>query len=421
MCGQKKIIIVGAGLAGLCTAYYLIKKGFSVEVVDKNTSVALGASYANGGLLTPSMSEPWNSPGILFQLLKYLGDSGAPMLLKPRYLHNYIRWGMKFLANSNKRQFNHSTIQNMKLSMYSMSKLHELRESLGLEYESKREGTLKIFRQKKSFEQAIKHSSMLTEKGLKLEILSPKEVEKVEPILNEVSSTLCGGIFYPEDEIGNAKLFCEQLSEHIIRLGGKISLNTNVQKIIINSGTVNGVLTDKGSIDCSKVVVAGGAWTSDLLKNIGISLSIKPVKGYSLSVPMNNEITLPTKAILDDDLHAAITPLGSSIRLAGTAEFSGWNDDIDSKRIDNLWNFFRTITPKLYEQSRVESAEQWCGFRPMSADGLPYLGRTFIEGVYVNSGHGPLGWSQAAGSAHLISQVVAGCPTSIDIDSFAVR
>lgn len=421
MRNSKQVTIVGAGLAGLCSAYFLIKKGYRVTIIEQQKSIALGASYANGGLLTPSMPEPWNAPGVLSQLLKYLGKSDAPMLLKPRYLHEYVRWGWKFLANSNAGQYQYATLHNMKLAMFSMTKLAKISEQLEGMFEYQSNGTVKVFRSTQALEQTLKRTRYLSDNGLAHKALTTRELIELEPALADASSQLCGGIYYPQDATGNARQFCHALAQYIKRNGGEFHFNCNVQSLKVQGNKIKGLVTNDKEYDCQSLIISTGAWSSELLRSIGINISVKPVKGYSLSVPVEQYKYMPKHAVLDDEMHAAITPLGDQVRLAGTAEFSGWNAQLDPSRIDNLWQFFQSLMPNLYAHSNRHESESWCGFRPMSADGLPFIGGSRVKGLYVNTGHGPLGWTQAAGSAYILCQQITDGVVGIDASPYQIR
>ncbi|MBU2881864.1 D-amino acid dehydrogenase [Psychrosphaera sp. B3R10] len=421
MYNNKQVTIVGAGLAGLCSAYFLINKGYRVSIIEQQKSVALGASYANGGLLTPSMPEPWNAPGIFSQLLKYLGKNDAPMLLKPRYLHQYISWGVRFLSNSNLSQYKFATLHNMKLAMFSLAKLAKISEQLEGTFEYKLNGTIKVFRSTQALEQTLKRTRFLSDNGLAHEALTTPQLIELEPALEDAQSQLCGGIYYPQDATGNARQFCHALARYITLNGGEFHFNSDVHRLKVHGGKIYGVVTNNQEFDCQSLIITAGAWSTELLSSLGINIPVKPVKGYSLSVPAKQSKYMPQHAILDDEMHAAITPLGKQIRLAGTAEFSGWNAKIDPSRIENLWHFFQSLMPNLYANSNRHESESWCGFRPMSADGLPFIGGTHVKGLYVNTGHGPLGWTQAAGSAFILSQQITGGVAGIDASPYQLR
>jgi len=414
---KNHVVVIGAGLLGLTSAYFLRDKGFEVTVVEKAAEVALGASYANGGLLTPSMAEPWNSPGVLGQLIKYLGDDSAPMLLRPTALHHYIGWGLKFLKSATQTKYHSTTIDNIRLSQYSLLKQGEIKSSLALDFFDKKDGTMKVFRDLSSFDSAKKHAEILMRQGLEMEFIETSNVSSKEPCLAPVADRLVGAIYYPGDQTGNARVFCQQLHQKLTDLGVKFEFSTPVESLLIKNGKVNGVKTEKGEIISDKVLITSGAWSTNLLSKHGIRLPVKPVKGYSVSAPLNIKQPLKT-AIVDDDLHAAITPLGNTIRLAGTAEFCGWREELSQGRIDNLWEFFDAICPEIAKEANREESEPWCGFRPMSADGKPFLGESHVSGLYVNTGHGALGWSQCSGSASLISQIMSNEQTDIDFSAF---
>lgn len=416
---HRDVVVVGAGLLGLSTASALQEAGYSVTVIDQASEVASGTSYANGGLLTPSMSEPWNAPGVHWQLLRYLGRSDAPMLMRISSLHNYIGWGLRFLANTSPERYRLATRANMALSQYSVNELGRVREKYSLEYLQATNGTLKIFRDASVFSEAQSYAKSFGEESPDFDIWNVEKVIANEPALKSVSRELVGGIFYAGDERGDARIFCQQLKASLEQRGVEISLGEKVERLLVEEGQVRGLVTESRELAVYQIVNCAGVWSPDLSKQTGTKLLIKPVKGYSVSATVADPTRLPKTAILDDAIHAAVVPLGDRVRLAGTAEFCGWNEAADPSRVENLWHILGQISPELLDVTDRASSEHWCGFRPMSADGCPYIGATAVSGLYVNTGHGPLGWTQASGSAALLVDIMQGKASDIDSELFS--
>jgi D-amino-acid dehydrogenase len=413
------VIVVGGGLAGLSSAYALHEAGYTVRLLERREDVALETSYANGGILTPSMPDPWNAPGVHWQLLRWLGREDAPMLLRPRAIPGYFGWGLRFLAASAPRSYHTSMQANYRLCAYSLERLRAWRAALDLEYALGTRGTLEVYRSPASFQQAVAEVRSLSSLGLIGEPLDPPATARLEPLLDEIRGDLVGAIHFPADESGDALLFCRGLRARLEARGVKLAFNTTVSAIRVTAGRAVGVETEGGFLPSSQVVMAGGPWSTALLAAAGVSVHVEPVKGYSLSIPIDPS-SGPRHALSDDSLHAVMTPLGSTLRLAGTAEFSGWDPALRPKRVQALWRLLAALSPTLARTVDRERAQAWCGLRPMSADGRPYIGATSVAGLYVNTGHGHLGWTQAAGSAALLAQLISGAPTAIDPRPFAL-
>lgn len=413
------VIVVGGGLAGLASAHALHEAGYAVRVLERREDVALETSFANGGILTPSMPDPWNAPGVHWQLLRWLGREDAPMLLRPARLPGYFGWGLRFLAASAPRAFHGSTQANYRLCAYSLQQLRAWRAALDLEYALGTRGTVEVYRDPHSFEQAVAEVRALAPLGLQATPLDPAATARLEPLLDEIRTDLVGAIHYPADESGDALLFCRALRARLEARGVGVALNTAVRAVRVTAGRAVGVETAGGFLPASHVVMAAGPWSTALLAACGVRVHVRPVKGYSLSIDIDPRAG-PVHALSDDSLHAVMTPLGGTLRLAGTAEFSGWDFTLRPGRVQALWRLLAALSPTLARRVDRASARAWCGLRPMSADGRPYIGATPVAGLYANTGHGHLGWTQAAGSAALLAQLICGAATAIDPRPFAL-
>ena len=410
---DKQIVIIGGGLQGLATANALLDRGESVLILEKGEDTGSATSFANAGMLTPSQSTPWNSPSDIFKIISGIGKKDSPMVLSPRAIPSLFFWGLKFLRNSTQKRFLKISKNCIDLAYYSSSLTKEIREKEGFEYDNNENGTLKIFRSQEALDRSVEITKML-DPGAPIKVLDSKGISLAEPQLEPIASQLVGGIFYPQDEIGDAYKFCKLLEELVRSKGGRILVNTDIKKILVHKGKVNGVITDRAILQTKRVVVAAGSWSHLLLKQVGLRLPVRPVKGYSLTLDTAGINDKPELAVVDESIHTVVTPLRNRIRIAGTAEFSGFNDDIHPKRIAYLNGMLKSIYPKLYSQLDLEEGRLWYGFRPMSADGLPFLGKTKIDGLYVNSGQGHLGWTLAMGSASLVADLIVNKPTDID-------
>jgi D-amino-acid dehydrogenase len=415
----REAIVVGGGLAGLSSACALSEAGFAVRVLERREDVALETSFANGGILTPSMPDPWNAPGVHWQLLRWLGREDAPMLLRPSAIPGYFTWGLRFLAASAPRAYHAAMQANYRLCAYSLERLRAWRAAMGLEYAVGTLGTIEIYRDPRALEAAVAEVHTLAPLGLIATPLDAAATARLEPLLEETRGDFVGALHFPADESGDARLFCQALRDRLSARGVAIELNREVRALRVAAGRVVGVETEQGLVPGSHVVVAAGPWSTALLAACGVRVQVRPVKGYSLSIPVEPRLG-PRHALADDSLHAVMTPLGPTLRLAGTAEFSGWDFTLRPGRVQALWKLLAVLSPTLARTVERSRAQPWCGLRPMAADGKPYIGAAPIAGLYVNTGHGHLGWTQAAGSATLLAQLMTGAPTAIDARPFAL-
>lgn len=410
-----KNVIVGGGLMGLCTAHALLERGEEVMLVERQPRVGMETSFANGGLLTPSTADPWNSPGVGWQVLTSIADETAPMLLRPKALPSLMSWGLEFLRNSAPARYERATRESYALAAYSLRETRKVRAALGIEYTVGTRGTLKVFREQKAMQAPLALARMLEREGLEFRILNQAQVLEVEPELEPVADELVGGIHFGEDESGDAHQFCEALAAELSSGGAELRLGLEVKRLIANDGRVSGIETTEGGFMAERVIVAAASYSTPLLKAIGLRLPVCPAKGYSITVEGSDlDCDLPTIPVVDHGLHAAVTPLGQRIRVAGTAEFTGLDTQIRLARVQNLLTILERLYPQIAALINRERIAPWTGLRPMSADGLPYIGPAHLQGLYLNTGHGALGWSQAMGSGKLLADLISGQPTDID-------
>jgi D-amino-acid dehydrogenase len=369
-------------------------------------------------MLTPSQAAPWNSMADIVNILSGIGKKDSPMLLKLNQIPSLFFWGLRFLLNSSKSKYRFNTENICKLAQHSLELTKQTREKYGLNYDHSTVGTMKIFRNESSFNKASKNTERLNDLGLTFKVLTNQEVVEQEPLLSDVSCKIPGGIFFPDDETGDAYKFCKELETVIREKGGRIHVNTEVKRIHFNKRKVNSVVTDRVEIKASRVVLTSGSWTSNLLKNTRLNLPVKPVKGYSLTLDTSMLKDTPKMPIIDEGIHTAFTPLGYSLRVAGTAEFAGFNEDIHQKRIDYLYKTLESIYPSISSKLDLDEGSLWYGFRPMSPDGMPYIGPTKISGLFVNTGHGHSGWTLAMGSGDVLADLMIKKQPNIEVKPF---
>ena len=416
---SKPTIVIGAGLAGAATAYALAARGVCVEIIDAADEIASGSSHSNGGLLTPSMSDPWNSPGLPWLVLRSIFNGASPLKVNPLIALGAADWGLAFLRNSTTARFLGATRRNYLLARFSMEKTTELRESLGLDFDCETQGSLKVFRTDVDLNRSLAIARMLADQGMTYRVVSAGEAAQIEPLLAGSAQELAGALYFPDDAVGDARKFTRQLVERFEGAGGRLRLDTRVSAIDIEKSAVRGVQTDKGYIAASNVVVAAGFASARILNRHGVGLKIEPVKGYSLTIGCD-VAPLPSVSIVDDSLHTVVTRLGDKLRVAGVAEIAGADTSIAACRLRDLFSSLERMYPQFAAGRRPTGIVEWAGLRPVSADGVPYIGGTPFDGLYVNTGHGHLGWTMAAGSGHLLAEFMIGEPTSIDIRPYAV-
>jgi D-amino-acid dehydrogenase len=415
---MKPLLIIGGGLIGLSTAQVLLDRGEKVRVLEAREGVALETSFANGGLLTPSMPEPWNGPGVQRHLAASLFRSSPSMQLRWRTMPSYLTWGLRFLRNSAPDRFRAATEDNFRLANYSRDKTRELTERLGLEYDLQKTGILSVFQNAQQMAERQSVCELLAPLGMTSVPLDPGEIVAREPLLKNVAHKLIGGIWLPDDATGDAHLFCQGVARAIVAGGGEIDTCIEVTGLIVSNGKILGADTNRGRIDADRVVVAAGVHSPALLRSVGQSIPVKPAKGYSVTIDAAGLGELPGVAIQDDELHAVVSRFGDRIRVVGTAEFAGFDTSIGKSRIDHLFDVLESLLPELASRVDRDAVTPWAGLRPMSSDGRPFIGRGNIEGLYINAGHGALGWTMAMGSAHLLADQILKRPPEIDGSPF---
>jgi D-amino-acid dehydrogenase len=412
-----KVIVIGAGLIGVSTAYFLNRGGHDVLVLDRADGPGRETSFANGGLLTPSMADPWNAPGCWRTLLASLGRTDAAMQLRVKALPSLAAWGIRFLLNSRLARFERNTLSNFRLALHSLAVMEALRRDVHCEYGRGTAGSLKLFRDAASLERATYASSQLAREGLSFRKVSPAEIVEIEPALVPVESQFVGALQYPADESGDAHRFCLRLAEQARQQGVEFRFATDVASLEMRSGSVAAAVSGAERFVADRYVVAAGSYGTSLLRQLGLHLPVRPAKGYSITFDdreMTPKLCIP---LVDDRWHAALVPFEGALRVVGTAEFAGYDLSIDAARIDNLKKLLRGLLPHV--QLDPAAARAWCGLRPMSVDGVPIIGATTVPNLFVNTGHGHLGWTMAAGSGQLFADLLSGTPPAIDPAPYA--
>jgi D-amino-acid dehydrogenase len=407
-----KILIIGSGLSGVTAAYALRCRGHEVTVIEREQGPARETSFANAALLTPSMAGPWNAPGCWRVLLASLGRSDSAMQLRLKALPGLTSWGVTFLRNSRTATFERNMLSNLRLAQDSLRLMSSLRQRVHLEYGRAARGTLSIFRDRPALDRAIAAANRLLPAGVTFRSLSREESVELEPGLAPIADQLVGAIHYGNDETGDAYRFCVALAEQARRQGVEFRFRSEVSSLEVRLGRVLAAVSERERLVADRYIVAAGSYSTPLLRRSGVHLPVRPVKGYSVTFDCPTEQDLLRIPVVDDELHAVVVPLNGVTRVAGTAEFAGFDRTLNPARVRNLVGLLRKLLPQAHFDPAT--ARPWCGLRAMSADGVPLIGFTAVDNLLVNTGHGHLGWTMAAGSAQLLADLVSGEVPSVD-------
>lgn len=415
-----KVLVIGSGLIGVTTAYCLKRRGHDVTVLDRQVGPARETSFANGGLLTPSMAEPWNAPESWRVLLGSIGRSDAALQVRLRALPTLVGWGIAFLRNSAPSAFERNTLSNLRLALYSLQVMESLRHETGIQYGRVARGSLRVFRDSAALDQAFAAASRRISQGLPFTRLSTSEAVEIEPALAPIAGQLSGALHYRADEVGDAYRFSVALAEHAQQQGVHFRFGTEISAVEARAGRVTAVASGREHFVADRYVVAAGSYSTQVLRHVGVRLPVRPVKGYSITFDDCQNRQSLRVPVVDDQLHAVVVTLEGVIRVAGTAEFAGYDLTLPPARIRTLVALLNELLPQAQLDPAINSCRPWCGLRPMSADGVPIIGPTPLSNLLVSTGHGHLGWTTAAGSAELLTDIMCGHSTSIDSSPFSL-
>ena len=411
-----KVVVLGAGIIGVTSAYQLAKAGHEVTVIDRQQGPALETSFANAGEVSFGYCSPWAAPGIPMKAIKWLFMHHAPLILRPKVDGAMLSWLVKMLSNCTSERYAINKSRMLRLADYSRISLAQLREETGIAYDERMQGTLQLFRTQQQLDASAKDVKALAADGIPYKVLDPEGCVGVEPALRHVRGKIVGGLLTPKDETGDCFKFTNALAAKAIELGVKFQYGTTIKGLDVQGEQARAVMTDRGRLNADAIVVALGSYSALLLKPLGISLSVYPVKGYSLTIPITDASRAPESTVMDETYKIAITRLGDRIRVGGMAEISGYTNDLGLARRQTLEH---SVTD-LFPGGDVAKASFWSGLRPMTPDGTPVIGPTKIKGLFLNTGHGTLGWTMSSGSARVISDLVSGRKPDIDATDLAV-
>ncbi|MEE2761712.1 MAG: D-amino acid dehydrogenase [Pseudomonadota bacterium] len=411
-----KVIVLGSGVIGVCTAYYLNQAGHEVTVIDRHEGPGLETSFANGGQISASHAAPWAAPNVPMQLLKWLGRADAPLLFHFRLDWRQWAWSLRFLANCLPERAHQNTVKNMSIALYSRALLPDVRAETGIQYDHRAGGILQIFENQKDFVGATNHAAWLRELGCDSRVLNPADCITLEPALVQQEARLVGGIYTAEDETGDAYKFTKQLAAISAKRGVKFLYGVTVTAIETDGSKVRAVKTNNGSCRADAYVMSLGSYTPLILRPLGISLPIFPTKGYSITIPITGGNSAPHLSITDHENKIVYSRLGDRLRVAGTAEFAGYDTVLDENRAKSISAKARERFPGAGD---FDSAEFWTGLRPLTPDGVPIVGATRYTNLYLNTGHGTLGWTMSAGSGKAVADLISGKAPEIDLTPYS--
>ncbi|MBP1888170.1 D-amino acid dehydrogenase [Sinorhizobium mexicanum] len=411
-----KVIVLGAGIVGVTSAYQLAKAGHEVTVIDRQQGPALETSFANAGEVSFGYCSPWAAPGIPMKAMKWLFMEHAPLILRPKIDAAMLCWLARMLANCTSKHYAINKSRMLRLADYSRVSLAALRAETGIAYDERMQGTLQLFRTQQQLDASAKDIKALAADGIPYEVLDRDGCIRVEPALKHVRDKIVGGLLTPKDETGDCFKFTNALAKKAEELGVRFAYGTEIKRLDVEAGQVRGVVTVKERLAADAVVVALGSYSPLLVRPFGIRLPVYPVKGYSLTIPITNASRAPESTVMDETYKIAITRLGDRIRVGGMAEISGYTNDLGEARRRTLEH---SVTD-LFPGGDAGKASFWSGLRPMTPDGTPVIGPTKIAGLFLNTGHGTLGWTMSSGSARVIADLVSGRKPEIDAADFAV-
>lgn len=405
---------MGAGVIGVTTAYYLAKGGAEVTVLDRQIGPGLETSYANAGELSYGMTSPWAAPGIPMKALKWLFMKRRPLFIWPLISPTMWMWGLQMLQNCNDERYRINKSRMVRISNYSRDAMPDLISETGIEYDGRAQGTLQLFRTEKQLKDSLADQEILAQFDSPFEVLDPEGCIAVEPALAGVRKKFVGGLRLTADRTGDCRMFTVALAEKCAEMGVEFQYGQSIRGIAIENGRVAGVDTEvAGRITGDRYVCALGSYGPRVLNPIGVRLPVYPVKGYSVTLPVTADALAPQSTIMDETHKVAITRLGDRIRVAGTAEIAGYSNRLGPHATDTVRYVIGDLFP---EGGDLSKAEGWTGLRPMTPDGTPVLGPSRYDNLFLNTGHGTLGWTMACGSGRAVADVVLGRDPEISLD-----
>jgi D-amino-acid dehydrogenase len=411
-----KVLILGAGVVGVSSAWYLAKAGHEVTVIDRQPAAGLETSFANGGQISVSHAEPWSNPHAPLRALSWMGREDAPLLFRLRWDPALFDWSWRFLRECTPQRTRDNIRDIVSLALYSRNQLKALRAETAIEYEHLERGILHVYTDPKEYAAAIEASKVLCEFGCDRKTIGADECVAIEPALAAARPLLVGGDYTAADESGDAQCFTKNLAALCAARGVRFRYGTTVNRLTKSGGAISGALIETATGDemltADAYVVALGSYTPLMLRKVGIRLPVYPAKGYSATIPLTDASIAPTVAMTDDGHKIVFSRLGQRLRVAGTAEFNGYNMELNSVRCQALIQRTQQLFPELRPAGEPEF---WCGLRPSTPSNVPFVGRSSVPNLYLNTGHGTLGWTMACGSGTVLADIMSGREPEIQL------
>ncbi len=411
-----KVIVMGAGVIGVASAWYLAKAGHEVVVLERNAGAARETSFGNGGQISVSHAEPWANPSAPLKMLRWLGKEDAPLLFRLRADPAQWSWGLKFLRECTAARSTHNMIQLLNLGTYSRASLQSLRDETGIQYDHLTRGILHFYTSQKEFDAAIEPARIMRELGCERQVIGADEVVRIEPALASIAPRLAGATYTSEDESGDVHRFTTRLAALCEARGVRFRYGVRVQKLHAQGGRMRGVeVADETggyeTLQADAYVLALGSFSPMLARPLGVKLDIYPAKGYSATLPVLDASRAPTTSLTDDEYKLVFSRFGDRLRIAGTAELNGYAMDLNPVRCEAIVRRTLEIFPGM---SEPQLARFWTGLRPATPGNVPYIGASAVEGLYLNTGHGTLGWTHGCGSGRAIADIISARVPEVD-------
>lgn len=411
------VIVMGAGVIGVTSAWYLAKAGHNVTVIDRHSAPALDTSFANAGMISPGYSAPWAAPGVPLKAIRWMLATHAPLIFRPTLAPAQYRWIAQMLMQCNSRRYAVNKSRMMRLAEYSRDCLADLRIDTGIDYEQRELGTLQVFRTQQQLDAAAQDMAVLQECGVPFELLDTRGCVNAEPELAASAHKLVGGLRLPRDETGDCYLFTTRLAALCQQLGVRFMFNTPVDELLTDGQRISAIRSGERALRADRYVLALGSYSPSLLKPLGIDLPVYPVKGYSMTAPVQHDSRAPVSTVMDETYKVAITRFEQRIRVGGMAELSGYNTQQRQRPQATLRKVVEDLFP---DAADLAQASYWSGLRPMTPDGTPVIGSTGLPNLFLNTGHGTLGWTMSCGSGQLLADLISGQRPAISIEGLDI-
>lgn len=408
------ILVLGGGVVGVTAAYELMKDGHSVTLIDKNDTVGTETSWGNAGMIAPGHSFTWSSPRAPWTLAKSLFAKDQALRFTPSLDPRLWTWSMKFLAQCTQEKSASNTVRKHRLAVYSQAILHQTLKDVDIAFDRIDRGILYFYRQQATLESGIAHMKILADDGQEIRVLDRAGVLALEPSLKAVGDKISGGVYCPSDETGNCPAFTQTLAKHCIANGMELLTGEAITHLLSSNNEITGVKTTKRTLKADAYVMALGCQSPILMRTIGVDIPVYPIKGYSLTIPIGASPLPPTIGSVDEENLVAISRFGDQVRVTATAEFAGY--DVTHKPKD--FAFMARVTRELYPQGALHGeAKMWAGLRPMTPTNLPIIGRKRHRNLYINTGHGHIGWTMSHGSARIIADLIGNRPPALSVEA----